>query len=685
MIRLLSAAALLAVLGAVLPPAALAATAAATAAAEDVAPGVLVVDLGEDADAGDRVAAAVPSGSVEPLAVDGFVRVTVPAAVAEQTARRLSSLPDVAAVEPDPVAAALDFQPTDPLWPDQWAARKIAAPAAWDVTLGIPRTVVAVLDTGVQLEHPELSGALLPGIDLVTPGGAARDRNGHGTEVAGVVVGRHNNGIGGTGICPRCALLPVKVLDDTGHSPLSRIAEGIVLAADRGARVINLSLGSYGGSSALEAAVQHARAKGAVVVAAAGNYGDTSYATEPLYPAAYSGVISVAGSDPQDRRYSWSSYGSWVRVAAPGCSVTARYGGDVGTVCGSSLAAPVVAGVLGLAASVHSGVPRAVLEGALLGTAVPVGGYVTRGRIAAAATLRATSLLAGYPAVAPRWSGWAGQPGSGLSAPGVVSWAAGRSDVFAVDGSGRLVHRWLISGQGWGPAGSWRVLGHPSGVRLVGQPTAVSQEPGSLDVFVRGADDALWQRSYRPAGGWTGWMSRGGVLGSAPSAVSWGPGHVAVFVTSKRGVVWERSWGGSWLPWRSVGGPVTSAPGVVAWQRGRIDVFARGAAGQLMHRWYLRGWGPWVSRGGVLMGDGRPGAVSWGQGRLDVFVMGGLGVYRRGYQEGLGWVPVSGWERLGSPSGVTLRSGTAALSWEAGHMEVFASDTSGRIWHRRTS
>ncbi|HEY8547469.1 MAG TPA: S8 family serine peptidase, partial [Acidimicrobiales bacterium] len=655
------------------------ASVADTAAAAPTAPGVLVVDSGDAGPDGVAEALAdVPRARVDDLGVDDYVRVTVPRDHVAEAARVLRADGDIGSVEPDPIASAVAFRPTDPQYASQWSAGRIGLPSAWDVTLGAPSIVVAVLDTGVDTSHPELRGATVPGLNLVSSGPPV-DRHGHGTEVAGVIAARLGNGVGGVGVCPRCSVMPVKVLDDDGHGPLSVIAAGIVAAADRGAHVINLSLGSFQSSSLLEAAVAHARARWAVVVAAAGNYGQVGGGQRPLYPAAYPGVISVAASDADDRIYPWSSTGSWVAVAAPGCTVTATVLAAAGLVCGTSVAAPVVSGVLGLAMTAERGAGRARYETAVLSTTAPVtpAKRIRHGRVDAAAALRTIATLLGKQPAALRWGGWQ-TLSPAPSAPAVVSWGEGRSDLFAIDGDGRLVQRWFVSGSGWGPAGGWHGLGAPPGVRLVGQPAVASQEPWSLDVFARGSDDALWQRSYRPGKGWSAWLSRGGVLTSSPGAVSWGRGHVAVVVVGSDRAVWLKSWTatGSWTRWVSLGGTATSAPGVASWEPGRLDVFVRGVNESLYHRTVVDGRpvSAWLSQGGVLTGDGRPDAVSWGRGRFDVFVVGagGSSVYRRAYHRGYGWLPTSGYERLGAPVG-SLLSGTAVRSWRPGQLEVFVT------------
>lgn len=165
----------------------------------------------------------------------------------------------------------------------------------------------------------------------------------------------------------------------------ANLSSGIVWATDHGARVVNISIiGSSGGTTLYEA-VRHAHARGVVVVASAGNNGDTALG----YPAAYDEVVSVAGSDSADRRATWSTYGSWVDVAAPGCNQATTRSGGYGSFCGTSSAAPVVAGVAALLASHRPDASNAAIASALASTAVPVGAWVRWGRIDAAAALAA--------------------------------------------------------------------------------------------------------------------------------------------------------------------------------------------------------------------------------------------------------------------------------------------------------
>jgi subtilisin family serine protease len=187
--------------------------------------------------------------------------------------------------------------------------------------------------------------------------------------------------------------MPVKVLGADGTGTMSNLAAGITWATDHGAKVISMSLGGSA-SSTLASAVTYAHNKGAVLVASAGNYGNTS----KVYPAAYPEVLGVAGTDSTDQLYSWSTYGSWVALAAPGCNYTTGRNGWYGTFCGTSSAAPALAGIAGLAASLVPSASNSAIEQALKSTAVNVGSVVAYGRVDGYATLQA---LAGGSSPSP--------------------------------------------------------------------------------------------------------------------------------------------------------------------------------------------------------------------------------------------------------------------------------------------
>jgi subtilisin family serine protease len=177
--------------------------------------------------------------------------------------------------------------------------------------------------------------------------------------------------------------MPIKVLDAKGSGDDTVIAAGIVWATDHGARVINLSLGGPGSSVELANALAYASSKGVIVVAAAGNAGVTTQ----FFPAADPNVVSVAATTTGDQRYSWSNFGSWVRLAAPGCNVAPVLGDGYGTFCGTSSATPVVAGLVALELSAQPAATAREVEDALARAAVPLPAFVQYGRIDAGKTL----------------------------------------------------------------------------------------------------------------------------------------------------------------------------------------------------------------------------------------------------------------------------------------------------------
>ena len=177
---------------------------------------------------------------------------------------------------------------------------------------------------------------------------------------------------------------------------------------------------------------------------------------------------------------------------------------------------------------------------------------------------------------------------------------------------------------------------------LTSDPSAVSWGSGRIDVFARGADNALWHRWY--AGSWSAWESLGGALSSGPDASSWGSGRLDVFARAKDNSLQHMSYEGKWSGWESLGGGLTSDPSAVSWASGRIDVFVRGGDNALWHISYAKAWSGWESLGGGLASG--PDASSWGAGRLDVFAQGGDNTLYHLWYSG-GW---SAWEGLGAPT-----------------------------------
>ncbi len=290
----------------------------------------------------------------------------------------------VAHAERDAVMKQLDTVPNDTNWSAQWGLRQADFPVAWDRTRGLASVSVAVLDTGVNSQLPDLHN-VAGGYNIVSPASAAVDDNGHGTSVAGIIAARTDNHEGIAGVCWACSILPIKVLDADGTGDTAVVAAGIVKAADAGARVISMSLGGPADDATLDQAVAYAVSKGAILVAAAGNNGSAT----PFYPAAIQGVIGVAAADESDHPYPWSNVGGWVQVAAPGCNPAPSSAGGYVVFCGTSSATPLVAGLAALLLSEQPGASRAAIVDAIEQTAVPIGDSVRYGRIDAAAAVAA--------------------------------------------------------------------------------------------------------------------------------------------------------------------------------------------------------------------------------------------------------------------------------------------------------
>ena len=257
-------------------------------------------------------------------------------------------------LEADPRVESVDFNylrkpsyiPNDPRFQAQYGLPKARFTKAWNQTRG-GGVRIAIVDGGVDARHPDLRGKVVAQRDFVANDPVAEDSlGGHGTINAGIAAAATNNRRGVAGGCPNCKLVVAKVLDQYGGYD-SDVAKGIVWSVDRGAKVVNLSLGGEGSSRVLKDAVDYATSKGAVVVASAGNYAE--YGNPRIYPAAYPNVIAVAATDSQDRRAPFSERGNWVDVAAPGVDILSTLpGGRYGKMSGTSMAAPYVSGLAGL-------------------------------------------------------------------------------------------------------------------------------------------------------------------------------------------------------------------------------------------------------------------------------------------------------------------------------------------------
>lgn len=254
------------------------------------------------------------------------------------------------------LAAAPARAAGDPLQPEQWGLARTQLPQAWALAKGGGVTV-AVVDTGVDLDHPDLKAKLVPGRDFVDGDNVPRDENGHGTHVAGIAAAATFNGIGVAGSAPEAKIMPVRVLDAAGNGDENAIADGIVWAAENGARVVNLSLGEAGFASRLSkggplnAAIRRAASLGAVVVAAAGNEGTRKRNYRVAVPVTVVGAVTESGAAAE-----FSNSGDSRSVVAPGKGILSTIptyattlfknpGSGYDRLDGTSMAAPFVSGL----------------------------------------------------------------------------------------------------------------------------------------------------------------------------------------------------------------------------------------------------------------------------------------------------------------------------------------------------
>lgn len=232
-------------------------------------------------------------------------------------------LPCVEWAEPNYVDEVQSI-PNDAYFSGQWGLNKILAPQAWDLEFGqTSPVVVAVVDSGVDLDHPDLRNKLMAGYDFVDNDPVPEDNVGHGTHMAGIIAAQAQNGIGIAGTSWLSIIMPVRVRDRLGGGTHRQMYEGFVYAVNHGARIINYSA-SGAQSNLKRAAVDYATSRGVLVVAPSGN----DNLGTPQYPAAYDSVIAVGSTNINDERESTSNYGSYLDLAAPGVDILSTYAGD---------------------------------------------------------------------------------------------------------------------------------------------------------------------------------------------------------------------------------------------------------------------------------------------------------------------------------------------------------------------
>ncbi len=327
--------------------------------------------------------------------------IDVAAADAGALLAELQADPRVATITLDyPLEPA--FTPNDPGVNNgtQWAIRRVGVDIAWYFARGQSITV-AILDSGIDPNHPDLVGQLVPGFDFYSETTDTRDVCGHGTHVAGIVGAVADNGIGIAGVAHQAKLMPVKVIGDDCKGTYSRLIQGILYAVDNGARVIVISSGGTFEHPGLRDALIYARERNVLVVASAGNKGDDS----PFYPGSFAEAFTISGTDQNDGRFDRSTYGNQIDLSAPAVSIYSTYvtpagGSTYAYMTGTSMSSPYVGGVAALLLSLDPDLTLTDLETILRQTADDLGApgwdpYFGWGRVNAWRALAAIAAQSG--------------------------------------------------------------------------------------------------------------------------------------------------------------------------------------------------------------------------------------------------------------------------------------------------
>ena len=281
----------------------------------------------------------------------------------------LSKQGNIEYVEPDH-RVELAAIPGDPFYAGyQYHHRLIGSESAWDKTTGKADVLVAIIDDGFDLLHPDLKGRIVSPFNIITgkPGSVSVEI--HGTHVAGLIAGNMDNELFGVGVAPSTSIMPIDVFDGEDGF-ISDVAAGVYHAVDNGADIINMSLVAYSDTNVLREAVQYAHSKNVLVVAAAGNDGISS----PYYPAAYQEVLSVASTDAADKRSDFSNFGKTIDIAAPGTGVFSIFPDEsFGGMDGTSMSTPIVSGAAALLKANEPKLSNTDIAGRLMLTAKDLG------------------------------------------------------------------------------------------------------------------------------------------------------------------------------------------------------------------------------------------------------------------------------------------------------------------------
>ncbi len=313
--------------------------------------------------------------------------IEVPEGAEEAVRKALNHNPNFEFAELDQIAYE-NFVPNDQYFNNQWHLPLMKAPEAWDVSQG-SGIVIAILDSGVDPTHPDLMGRLVPGYNFYDGNTNSADVRGHGTKVAGAAAASTNNSSGVASLAGQALIMPIRVSNIDGYVTWSTMAQGLLYAADHGARIANMSFNGVAGSSSVLSAAKYFKDKGGLSIISAGNDNiDPGYANTDLF-------VIVSATDSADKKASFSSFGDHVHVSAPGAGIyTTNMGGGYVSTSGTSFSAPITAGIVALMMSANPSLVNTQIEKILFATSVDLGAigrdiYFGHGRVNASAAVQA--------------------------------------------------------------------------------------------------------------------------------------------------------------------------------------------------------------------------------------------------------------------------------------------------------
>jgi len=357
----------------------------------------------------------------------------------EEKVNEFQNREEVEYVEPDYIYH-YDFTPNDPLFKNEWWLKKIDAEKAWELTKGNNTILVGIIDSGITTNHPDLAQKVSEWQNFFND--SSEDVVGHGSNLAGIIGALTNNNLGIASLGYNTKIVSIKVGEKKGVR-ISSAAEGIRWAADHNIKIINLSWGASKGSETLKEAIDYAWNKGVFIVASAGN--DKS--SKAPYPAGYSNVFSVAATNTNDTKASFSNYGSWVDIAAPGVNVlTTTKSGSYESVSGTSFSAPIVAAMAALLKAKYPNMTNAQLAERICATADKIentGHFWRCGRVNAYQALAGTGSASPQPITSPLPTTEPNAPGSlnfKLRFQGITQKAAGQKIEIEAFQNGQIVY-----------------------------------------------------------------------------------------------------------------------------------------------------------------------------------------------------------------------------------------------------